>query len=199
MLVKLYNTPTSPYGRKVLIAAIEKGLDKKIEVLPARAPEAELHKKNPLDKLPVLVTDDGEVLIESSLIAEYLDEAGSGPKLIPAEPRARRKIVQAQAVAQGILDAVVLLRMEDRRKPEERSKEWIERQQKKVDRGIPALDASLATLPAGVTLAHVTFACCLWFMEKHGIGGGWRAKAPKLAAWYDDFKKRPSFAATEPA
>lgn len=197
--MKLYNTPTSPFGRKVLIASIEKGLDKKIEVLPARAPEAELPKKNPLDKLPVLVTDDGEVLIESSLIAEYLDEIGPGPRLVPAEPKARRRIIQAQAVAQGVLDAVVLLRMEDRRKPEERSKDWIERQQKKVDRGVPALEALLAALPAGLTLAHITFACCLWFMEKHGIGTGWHGTAPKLAQWYDEFKKRPSFTATEPA
>lgn len=197
--MKLYNTPTSPYGRKVLIAMIEKGVDKKVEVLPARAPEAELPKKNPLDKLPVLVTDDGEVLIESSLISEYLDEIGTGPKLVPTEPKARRKIIQTQAVAQGVLDAVVLLRMEDRRKPEERSKEWIERQQKKIDRGVPAMEALLATLPAELTLAHITFACCLWFMEKHGVGAGWRQKAPKLAAWYDGFKKRPSFAATEPA
>lgn len=197
--MKLYNTPTSPFGRKVLITAIEKGLDGKIEVLPARTPEAELHKKNPLDKLPVLVTDDGEVLIESSLICEYLDEIGGGPKLVPADPKSRRRIIQAQAVAQGVLDAVVLLRMEDRRKPEERSKEWIERQQKKIDRGMPALDALLAALPEGPTLAHITFACAVWFMDKHGIGGDWRKGAPKLAAWYETFKKRPSFAKTEPA
>ncbi|MGE5537502.1 MAG: glutathione S-transferase family protein [Gemmatimonas sp.] len=197
--MKLYNTPTSPYGRKVLITSIEKGLDKKMEVLPARTPEAELHKKNPLDKLPVLVTDEGEVIIESSLICEYLDEIGSGAKLIPDEKRMRRRIIQAQAVAQGVLDAVVLLRMEDRRTPELRSKEWIERQQKKVDRGVPFLEGLLQNIGAGPTLAHITFACCLWFMEKHGIGAGWRTTAPRLAAWYDEFKKRPSFAATEPA
>jgi len=197
--VKLYNTPTSPFGRKVLITAIEKGLDGKMEVLPARTPEAELYKKNPLDKLPVLVTDDGEVLIESSLICEYLDEVGTGPKLLPSDAKGRRRIIQAQAVSQGVLDAVVLLRMEDRRKPEERSKEWIERQQKKVDRGVPALEALLGTLPASLTLAHITFACTLWFMDKHGIGGDWRKTAPKLGAWYDGFTKRPSFTKTEPA
>lgn len=197
--MKLYNTPTSPFGRKVLITAIEKGLDGKMEVLQARTPEAELYKKNPLDKLPVLVTDDGEALIESSLICEYLDEIGTGPKLVPADAKGRRKIIQAQAVSQGVLDAVVLLRMEDRRKPEERSKEWIERQQKKVDRGVPALDALLGTLPEGPTLAHITFACTVWFMDKHGIGGDWRKAAPRLAAWYDTFKTRPSFARTEPA
>lgn len=195
--MKLYNTPTSPFGRKVLITSIEKDLDKKIEVLPARAPEAELPKKNPLDKLPVLVTDDGEVLIESSLICEYLDEIGSGPKLFPTEPKARRKIIQAQAVAQGVLDAVVLLRMEDRRKPEEQSQEWIERQSKKVNRGIPALENLLATLPEAPTAAHITFACCLWFMDKHKIGGDWRKAAPRLGAWYDAFKTRPSLVATE--
>jgi glutathione S-transferase len=197
--VKLYNTPTSPFGRKVLITAIEKGIDGKMEVLPARTPEAELHKKNPLDKLPVLVTDDGEVLIESSLICEHLDEVGTGPKLIPAEGKARRQIIQAQAVSQGVLDAVVLLRMEDRRKPEQRSSEWIERQSKKIVRGVPALEALLASLPEGLTLAHITFACTLWFMDKHGIGGDWRKTAPKLATWYDAFTKRPSFAKTEPA
>jgi glutathione S-transferase len=197
--VKLYNTPTSPFGRKVLITAIEKGLDGKMEVLPARTPEAELPKKNPLDKLPVLVTDDGEVLIESSLICEYLDEIGAGSRLVPAEGKARRQIIQAQAVSQGVLDAVVLLRMEDRRKPEERSKEWIERQSKKVVRGVPALEGLLASLPQGPTLAHITFACTLWFMDKHGIGGDWRKTAPKLAAWYEGFSKRPSFVKTEPA
>jgi glutathione S-transferase len=196
--VKLYNTPTSPFGRKVLITAIEKGIDGKMEVLPARTPEAELHKKNPLDKLPVLVTDDGEAIIESSLICEYLDEIGAGPKLVPTDTKARRKIIQAQAVSQGVLDAVVLLRMEDRRKPEERSKEWIERQQKKVNRGVPALDSLLGTLPEGPTLAHITFACTVWFMDKHGIGGDWRTSAPKLAAWYEAFKTRPSFVKTEP-
>jgi glutathione S-transferase len=196
--VKLYNTPTSPFGRKVLITAIEKGLDGKIEVLPARTPEAELAKKNPLDKLPVLVTDDGEVLIESSLICEYLDEIGTGARLVPADGKARRRIIQAQAVSQGVLDAVVLLRMEDRRKPEERSQEWIERQSKKINRGVPAIEGLLASLPEGPTLAHITFACTLWFMDKHGIGGDWRKTAPKLAAWYEAFAKRPSFAKTEP-
>ena len=195
--MKLYNTPTSPYGRKVLITAIEKGLDKKVEVLPARTPEAELHKKNPLDKLPVLVTDDGEVVIESSLICEYLDEIGSGPKLFPTEAKARRKIVQAQAVAQGVLDAVVLLRMEERRKPEERSQDWIVRQQKKVDRGVPFMESLLAALPGEISAAHITFACCLWFMDKHNIGSDWRKTSPKLGAWYDAFKKRPSLVATE--
>lgn len=197
--MKLYNAPTSPFGRKVLITAIEKGLDKKVEVLPARTPEAELSKKNPLDKLPVLVTDEGEVIIESSLICEYLDEIGTGARLLPSDSRMRRKIVQAQAVAQGVLDAVVLLRMEERRKPEERSKDWIERQQKKVDRGVPALEGLLQNIGPGPTLAHVTFACCLWFMDKHGIGKGWQKAAPRLAAWYEEFRKRPSFTATEPA
>jgi glutathione S-transferase len=197
--VKLYNAPTSPFGRKVLITAIEKGLDKKIEVLPARTPEAELPKKNPLDKLPVLVTDEGEVIIESSLISEYLDEIGTGPKLVPEEPRMHRRVIQAAAVAQGVLDAVVLLRMEGRRKPEQRSPEWIERQQKKIDRGVPALEGLLQNIGPGPTLAHITFACCLWFMDKHGMGGDWRKTAPRLAAWYEEFKKRPSFTATEPA
>jgi glutathione S-transferase len=195
--VKLYNTPTSPFGRKVLITMIEKGLDKKVEVLAARAPEAELDKKNPLNKLPVLVTDDGEVLIESSLICEYLDEIGSGPKLFPTDSKARRKIVQNQAVAQGVLDAVVLLRMEDRRKTEERSAEWVERQQKKLDLGIPFMEKLLATLPEALTAAHITFACCLWFMDKHKVGGDWRKTAPKLGVWYDTFKTRPSLVATE--
>jgi glutathione S-transferase len=197
--VKVYNTPTSPFGRKVLITLIEKGLDKKTEVLAARTPEAELHKKNPLDKLPVLVTDEGEVIIESSLICEYLDEIGTGPKLLPSDHRQRRRIIQAQAVAQGVLDAVVLLRMEARRKPELRSPEWVERQQKKVNRGVPALEGLLQNIGVGPTLAHITFACCLWFMEKHSVGGDWRKAAPRLAEWYDEFKKRPSFAATEPA
>jgi glutathione S-transferase len=197
--VKLYYSPTSPYARKVLAVAHEKGLSGKIEKLPAREPGVNLDRMNPLDKVPTLVTDDGEVLIESALISQYIDEIGSGRKLYPASGKERRRMLQLEAIGHGVCDAAVLCRMEGRmHKPEQISPEWIERQQKKLKRGFAAMEKALDELGSDVTPAHITYGVTLYFIEMHKIAPGWREANPKLAKWYDEFSRTPCMASTEP-
>ena len=197
--MKLYYSPTSPYARKVLAIAIEKGLNDKLEKLAAREPGVNLDRMNPLDKVPTLVTDDGEVLIESALISQYLDELGGGRKLYPEAGKARRRMLQLEAIGHGVCDAGVLWRMEGRmHKPEQMSAEWLERQQKKLQRGLAAMEQALSELGAGVTPAHITYAVTLYFFEQHKITPGWREANPKLAAWYDAFRQQPCVKSTEP-
>lgn len=197
--MKLFYSPTSPYVRKVLAVAHEKGLTGQIELV-TREPSAHLDRLNPLNKIPTLVADDGEVLIESALICQYLDEIGTGRKLYPAAGKERRRMLQLEALGHGVCDAGVLCRMESRmHKPEQMSAEWLERQQKKLQLGFQMQEKSLDELGSAVTPAHITYGVTLFFFEHHKIAPGWREANPKLAKWYDGFARVPCMATTEPA
>lgn len=198
--MRLYQSPTSPYVRIVRAAALEKGLDGKIELVAAREPGARLDRLNPLDKIPTLVTDDGETLIESRLICQYLDGLGE-PKLYPRDPAARRKVLQQEAVIQGIMDAVVLRRMETRREDSEQSPWWIERQMRKIERGLAKIEDDIDDFTGGETIVPITLCCALEFMDRlkpHVPEFDWRPAHPKLAAWHEDYSERPAMAATRP-
>jgi len=197
--MKLYYSPSSPYVRMVHAVAILKGLDDKVEKMPARDPGMNLDQRNPLNKVPTLITDEGETLIESRLICQYLDEIGKGAALYGHEPTMRRRVLQQEALGHGVLDAAVLCRMEERmRKPEMRSAEWLERQSKKLEFGFAAIEEIVSRLGPSLGIAHVTYACALFFIDQHKIFEGWREKFPKLAAWYETARKQPALAATEP-
>ncbi len=197
--MKLFYSPSSPYVRMAHTVAILKGLDGKLEKPPAREAGVNLDKLNPLNKIPTLLTDEGETLIESRLICQYFDEVGSGPKLYGQDPQTRRRVLQQEALGHGVLDAAVLCRMEERiRKPEMRSAEWIERQKSKIELGFAAIETIVGQLGPSLGVPHVTFACMLFFIEQHKIYEGWREAFPKLAAWYDAVRKQAALVATEP-
>ena len=114
--MKLYYAPQSPFARKVRAAAIELGLEQEMrlvyaEVVPGTPNRAFGSSVNPLRKIPALVTDDGLVLYDSSVIVEYLNELAAGD-LIPRHGRARWRVLRNHALAQGMCEAVVLLRYE---------------------------------------------------------------------------------------
>src|SRR6202171_5427897 len=85
--MKLTFSPASPFARKVRIAAIELGLIDKIEFVPATVvpgqPNDEYSQINPVKKLPALILDNGDVIVDSYVIVEYLDELAGGGKIIP--------------------------------------------------------------------------------------------------------------------
>lgn len=108
--MKLYYSSTSPFVRKVNVFAIETGLDTQIEWVKTNPWQAEdiLTAENPLSKIPTLITDDGMVIYDSSVICEYLDSLHSGEKLIPPQGESRWQVLCLQALADGILDSGVL-------------------------------------------------------------------------------------------
>src|SRR5580765_5387118 len=106
--MKLYATNTSAFVRKVLVAAHELGLADRIEPVTLRPSplkaDPELSRKNPLNKIPALVLDDGTALYDSAVICEYLDSLalGSAPRLVPASGPARFRVLRLQALADGV-------------------------------------------------------------------------------------------------
>src|SRR6201996_8682989 len=103
--MKLSFSPSSPFARKVRIAAIELGLVDKIEFMPATVapgqPNDEYSKITPVKKLPVLILDNGDVILDSYVIAEYLDELAGGGKLIPASGPLRWRVKSDNSLSQG--------------------------------------------------------------------------------------------------
>lgn len=196
--MKLHFSPTSPYVRKVRVVAAEKGLAERIELL-ANSPwlENDLPKDNPSGRVPTLVTDDGMALFDSRVIAEYLDEIGSGGKLFPAGAR-RWPVLRTAAIAEGILDAGVSIANERRKDKAHWSDWYIGRQKDKINRSLDLLERETGSLSGAIDIAQIGVGVALGYIAFRNHVDDWRKGRPQLAAWYEIFGKRPSMTATEP-
>ena len=197
--MKLYTNPASPFGRKALIVAHELGL--KLEIVKTiPAGNEEFRKVNPLGKIPALQLDDGSILIDSPVICEYLNQAGSG-KFFPGvsvwrTDTGRWKALGLQALADGIMDAAVARVVESRLPPEKQNEAAIAKNLKSVLAGLDALERiSFAEVP---TIGEISAACALGYIDFRLPELEWRATRPKLAAWYAKFSEYPSMKATAP-
>lgn len=188
----LRSSPSSPFGRKIKIAAKLLGLMDRmtIELADTANPDDSLRNQNPLGKIPALVLDDGSVLYDSRVITEYLDFMAGGGRLLP-EGDARFPVLRLQALADGIVDAAILQVYEKRFKPEEyRFPDWLSYQQAKVTRGLdwleentPAALASSSDADAGT----IALACALGYLDLR-FAGEWREGRPNLVAWLESFE-----------
>src|SRR3979411_1206644 len=120
--MKLTFSPASPFARKVRIAAVELGLIDNISFVPTTVapgqPNDEYSRITPLKKLPALITDNGDVIVDSYVIVEYLDELAGGGKLVPASGPDRWKVKSDHSLLQGMLDSMLLCRYEKMVRPE---------------------------------------------------------------------------------
>ncbi|MSO93934.1 MAG: glutathione S-transferase [Rhodospirillales bacterium] len=198
--MRLWYTPTSPYGRKVMVTAIEAGLDKKIEIRSdyTKDPERNLWRDNPLGKIPALALDNGKTLIDSPVICEYLDSINRKKKLFPAKGWRRWTALHQQAIADGVMDAALLRRTESLRPESLRSQDVDTLHKGKVARALDLLEKDAKELSGGLTIGQVAVACALGYLDLRFAADEWRKGRPKLAAWYGKIAKRPSFARTKP-
>ena len=195
-------SPSSPFVRKVRIAASLLGLDS--EVTSERAdttnPNDSLRKTNPLGKIPVLIIEDGSAIYDSRVILDYLDERAGGGKIVPRQGPARLAALRLQALCDGILDASILTVYEGRfRKPELHEPKWLELQAGKVNRALDLLESAPPPLDPMPNVGQITLACALGYRDFR-FGDGWRSDHPRLVAWLDNFAAHvPAFAATKPS
>ncbi len=200
--MKLYYSASSPFVRKVVVCAEEAGLAGAIERVPTKVvpsePNRDYGRVAPLIKVPALERDDGFVLFDSVVICEYLDSLSKGAKLFPASGDARWRALRLHALADGILEAAVLCRYENAVRPEAlRWQAWTHGQLLKVDQALDFLERNAADLE-GVTIGTIALGCALGYLDFRYAERRWRDAHPKLAAWYEGFAKRPSFANTVP-
>jgi glutathione S-transferase len=194
----LRSSPASPFGRKVKIAASLLGLSDRIQIVEADTlnPEDTLRQQNPLGKIPVLILENGEVLYDSRVIIEYLDQLVGGGRIFPTGSE-KFAALRQQALADGIMDASLLQVYESRwRSEDKRDTKWVEYQIEKVQRGLDYAEANLSTPASDLHIGHIAQACSLGYLDLR-MGGKWRDSYPKLVAWLQDFEERvPAFAKT---
>lgn len=192
----LRSSPPSPFGRKVKIAAAILGLTDRIKIEPTDTNDGTLKSQNPLAKIPTLVLEDGFCLYDSHVIAEYLDSLHDGSKIFPAGT-ARWPALRLAALADGLMEAALLLVYEKRIRPEATwNAQWIEMQQQKIDTSLDHLEEVQGKLGSRPDIGEIGLACALGYLDlRHQ--GKWRDKHPRLVAWLDDFSSKvPAFEAT---
>ncbi|HSV29813.1 MAG TPA: glutathione S-transferase N-terminal domain-containing protein [Candidatus Omnitrophota bacterium] len=197
--MKLRYSPTSPFVRKVLMVAHEAGLAGRIamETTNAWDTATDLTRDNPLCKVPALVTDGGESLFDSPVICEYLDSLHDGRKLFPATGGERWAQLRLQALADGILDAAVQIRIETAIRPAEfRWDGWQERQAGAINRGLDVLEQECGAWGDDFLIGQITTLAALEYLDFRGAVGEWRGSRPALAAWAARMGQRPSAVAT---
>jgi glutathione S-transferase len=202
--MKLLGALTSPYVRKVRIVMAEKKLDYQLALEDVWASDAIL-KANPLGKVPCLVMEGGEAVFDSRVIVDYLDTLSPVGRLIPASGRERAEVRTWEALADGIVDACLLARLEQTwsgRSEGQRSPAWIERQMKKVNAGVIAMAHGLGEKPfaAGIhfSLADIAIGCALGYLDFRFAHIDWRTPHPNLARLAAKLAQRQSFADTLP-
>ena len=201
--MKLIGSFTSPYVRKVRVVMADKKLDVSFVQENVWVPETTIQQVNPLGKIPCLVMEDGSTLYDSRVIAEYLDTISPVCKLLPPNGRERTEVKVWEALADGVLDAAILVFLERReRPPEQQSAKWIERQMGKVHAGLREMSTRLgdSSYCMGIhyTLADVAVGCALGWLAFRFPDIDWRGDYPNLARLADKLAERPSFRDTVP-
>ncbi|MCG2594326.1 glutathione S-transferase family protein [Ramlibacter sp. XY19] len=196
----LHWSPKSPYVRKVMICAHELGLIPRLELVRSVAamlkPNPAIMAVNPLSKIPTLVREDGSTLFDSVVICEYLNDLAGGP-LFPAQGEARWQALRWHAFGDGLLDALILWRNERERVTP--LQPLLDAFELKARASLKELDAEAQALAqAPFTIGSLTVACALGYLDYRFDAFGWRAQAPRLAAWFAGVSTRPSLQATAP-
>ena len=196
--MKLIGSLASPYVRKVRVVMAEKKLDYDLILENVWAPDTIIQQSNPLGKVPCLLMEDGGAMYDSRVIVEYLDTLTPVGKLIPAVGRGRAEVKCWEALADGVLDAGVLVRLEKTQRPSElQSEAWITRQMDKVHAGLKAMSSGLADTPfcsgTHLTLADISVVCALGWLSFRFPEIDWRGDYPNLAKLFDKLSERPSF------
>jgi glutathione S-transferase len=203
--MKLIGSTTSPYVRKVRVVMAEKKLEFSFVSEDVWAANTTISASNPLGKVPCLIMEGAEALFDSRVIVEYLDTLSPVGKLIPTVGRERAEIKTWEALADGVLDASILARLEAtwaERSTEQRSQAWIDRQLGKVNDALKAMSLGLGDKPfcAGIhlSLADIAVGCALGYLDFRFPELSWRGEYPNLVKLHDKLLQRASFADTLP-
>ena len=203
MTMKLIGSATSPYVRKVRIVMAEKKLDYQLLHEDVWSAATTITASNPLGKVPCLVMEGGEAVFDSRVIVEYLDTLSPVGKLIPTQGRERAEVKTWEALADGLMDAAILARLEATwagRSATERSQAWIDRQMGKIGATLKAMSTGLGdkSFCSGIhfSLSDVAVGCALAYLDLRFSDVNWRDAHPNLGKLQEKLVQRTSFVET---
>ncbi len=204
--MKLIGSTTSPYVRKVRIVMAEKKLDYQFVTDNVWGEDSTVAQSNPLGKVPCLVMEGGEAVFDSRVIVEYLDTLSPVGKLIPSQGRERAEVKTWEALADGLLDASILVRLEATwagRSALQRSQAWMDRQMQKVHASLQAMSRGLGEKPfcsgAHLSLSDIAVGVALDYLDFRFAELDWREPYPNLLKLQEKLSQRPSFVDTRPS
>lgn len=201
-MLRLISATPSPYARKVRIALAEKGIPFDLQTEVPWDSTTTTPQFNPLEKLPVLILDDGSAVYESRFILEYLEAKYPAAPMLPDDTDGRLAARQVEVLCDGVCDAFVLLFFERHRAAEHQSQAWMARQQRKIDGGLAALAAIAGERPYVVGdrfgLADIAAGAVTGYLSVRWPEYPWRVRHPTLAALSDRLEQRDSFRGTVP-
>ena len=195
--MKLLYTKRSPYARKVRIVALEKDIQLELIEEDLTKKSLMLIDKNPVGKIPALILDNGEYLVDSPVICEYLESLNSRVNLIPSNSKDRSPILHWQALADGLMDVTVALYMEKVRHPNDLNDQFIKAQEETIDRTLKFFDPKINELKK-LNLASIAVASAIGYLNFRLGHLNPAGKYQNLMSWFDEFSKRPSMQATLP-
>jgi len=195
--MKLIFSPSSPFVRKVRIAAIELGLIDKIEFVPTTVAPGQANddysRITPLKKIPALILDNGDIILDSYVIAEYLDELAGGGKLIPASGPTRWKVKSDHSLLQGMLDSMLLCRYEKAVRPQGLQwQAWSDDHWNRAWQGMARYDKQADVLSRPLDIVQIALVCVLGYADFRFADCGWRKAYPNLDAFHEKMVARPS-------
>jgi glutathione S-transferase len=200
--MKILGTLTSPYTRKARLVALEKGLPCSFVVDAPREPGSQVPQANPLGRVPTLVLDDGTVVFDSPVICEYLDSLHDRPALLPrADPVARMRVRRWEALADGIMDSAVAVRIESLRPRDRQDPATLSVHGNAITRALAhaarELDGRAWCEGGALSLADLALVSALLYLDLRQPERDWRAQHPSLATWAARLCARPSVAASQ--
>jgi glutathione S-transferase len=199
--MKIIGSLTSPYVRKARIVFAEKKIEVPLIQENVWSQDTAIMESNPLGKIPCLIMDDGGAMFDSRVIVEYADTLSPVNKLIPSSGKERAAVKTWEALADGILDASVLARLEATWRPDEqKSQAWIDRQLLKVDISLKAMSKGLGEsewcFGNQFSLADISVGCALDYLIFRFPNNQWQKSYPNLNRLYEKLMSRPSFTNT---
>jgi len=203
--MKLIGAVSSPYVRKVRMVLAEKKLDYHFVPENVWSETTQIGASNPLGKVPCLILEGGEAVFDSRVIVEYLDTLSPVGKLIPSTGRERVEVKTWEALADGLLDASILARLEETwagRNDAQRSPAWIDRQMGKVTQSLQAMEMGMGEKAycSGIhmSLSDIAVVCALGYLDFRFPQVDWRSDHPRLLKLFDKMAQRQSFIDTRP-
>ncbi len=195
--MKLLGSDTSPYTRKARLVLLEKGLPFTYVIAPPREPGSPVPQHNPLGRVPTLLLDDGTAVFDSPVICEYLDTLNDRPILIPrSDPLARMRVRRWEALADGIMDSAVVVRLESLRPAEKQDPPTLALHGNAISRALALAERWLGGRSwcegESLTLADLALVSALLYLDLRQPERDWRGQHPGLADWVAPMLRRDS-------
>lgn len=198
--MRLLISLTSPFARKARMCVIEKGLSDKVatEVVNPWQDPPHLAAANPLCQVPTLLLDDGTAFFDSRVVCACLDTLGTAPRLLPEAAAERLRVLRLEALADGMTDAAVKVRLARVAEPGQSDSVQSVRQLAKIDAALKVMQQDAGAFGSELHLGQIAFGAALGYLDFRFPDLDWRARVPQLAVWYAAFSQRPSMSATTP-